>query len=44
MNKKIILLGGTINSGKNMAHDLIKHELGADNVHSEYFARELKDT
>ena len=36
MNKKIILLGGTINSGKNMAHDLIKHELGADNVHSEY--------
>lgn len=44
MDKKIILLGGTINSGKNMVHDLICESLGSDNVQRNYFAKELKDT
>lgn len=38
------MLGGSINSGKNFAYDLISNELGHANVHREFFARELKDT
>lgn len=44
MNKKIILLGGNINSGKNAACDIIKEILGEDIVERAYFAKELKDT
>ncbi len=44
MDKKIILLGGTISSGKNFCYDIIESLLGSENVHREYFARELKDT
>ena len=44
MHKKIILLAGKINSGKNFIYDVIEQGLGEENVQRSYFAQYLKET
>lgn len=44
MHKKVILLAGKINCGKNFIHDLMVNELGYGKCKRSYFAKALKET